>query len=214
MGVILAAGESRRLGTCKALVRLGEDPESTPLARLLVAARHLGARAGRSPLIVTGAQHEEIATHLAWLAERDPDLLGPSGPELVPNPRWREGRTGSVQRAVEARPGCDLCLAPVDVPRVPGEVFRGLARSWLEAGAPARGWLAPLREGARGRRFGHPVVAGRELLAELLAWPPERPLRALRAGARPLLALPVATDAVLEDLDGPADLAQMRRRPR
>ena len=39
--VILAAGASRRLGTPKALVALSDDPEDTPLARLLLSLIHI-----------------------------------------------------------------------------------------------------------------------------------------------------------------------------
>jgi CTP:molybdopterin cytidylyltransferase MocA len=55
-------------------------------------------------------------------------------------------------------------------------------------------------------------VLGRELARELLAWPRERPLRALRALADPLLALEVEDEAILDDLDTPEDLARLRER--
>jgi len=188
--VLLAAGASERLGTCKALVKLGG---ATPLERLLRA----GAGLDEAPaLVVTGAAHREIARRV------------PERCEVLFNPEWASGRTGGVALAARHRPGRDLCLAPVDVPLVPAEVFEALAERWAAAGAPERGWLAP----RRGERHGHPVIVGRALLGELAGFGPDRPLRELRALAVPLLSLEVAAEEILDDLDGPEDLAELRSR--
>ena len=133
---------------------------------------------------MTGAHHREIAAAL------------PDGVEAVENPDWRAGRTGGIARALARRPGRDLCLAP----------------AWEEAGAPAHGWLAPCFDEGGERRFGHPIVAGRELVARLAGWPPSRPLRELRELAEPLLAVAVDTRAILDALETPADLAALRGR--
>ena len=118
--VLLAAGGSRRLGVCKALVDLGGR---TPLARLLAAG---AACTGAPPLVVTGAHHDEIAA------------AAPPGVELVHNPRWAEGRTGGVALARVHRPGLDLVLAPVDVPLVPAAVFEALLLSLIHISEPTR----------------------------------------------------------------------------
>ena len=194
--VILAAGESARLGACKALVRLRRKEPATPLGLLLEA----GAVLDDAPLVVTGADHTRIAAAL------------PKGIEALENPAWAAGRTGGVARAALRRPGRDLCIAPVDVPLVPASVFAALAVAWHEAGAPARGWLAPWVERAGARRFGHPVIVGRELAAHLADWPPGRALRELRDRADPLLAVRVEAAEILDDLDGPEDLDALRRR--
>jgi len=195
--VVLAAGAGTRLGEVKALARLADRPGGTALELLLAAGAALGdARA----LVVTGGAHAAIAATL------------PPGVDVHPNERWNEGRTGSVRCAVSLRPERDLCLAPVDVPLVPAEVFSALAAEWSRRGAPARGWLGPfvLREGAR--RFGHPVILGRDLARDLKGFPAARPLSELRARAAPLLALEVGSAAILDDLDSPADLARLRAR--
>lgn len=201
--VVLAAGESRRLGACKALVRLGPDERSTPLALLLGAGAPVTAA---PPLVVTGADDADIraAAH-----------AGPEGIELAHNADWREGRAGSLRLAARLRPNQDLLVAPVDVPLVAPATFRALAERWVAAGRPARGWLAPRSSAAgaeRTGRFGHPVVIGRALAAELCGWPAERSLRLLREQAAPLLVLEVDDPAVLDDLDTPADLARLRQR--
>ena len=195
--VILAAGASSRLGQCKALVPI---TPRTPLDLLLDAGAVLG---GPPALVVTGADHEAIAAAAGGRAE------------IAWNPDWRAGRTGGVLLAARHRAGCDLCVAPVDTPLVPAEVFAALARAWLEAGSPSQGWAAPWvpAEGET-RAFGHPVLLGRELSLRIAETGPEPPLRALRALASPLLAVEVASPAILDDLDGPEDLRRLRTRPR
>ncbi len=190
--VVLAAGASRRLGLPKALAPL---PGGTPLARLVAAGRDLTPGAP-PPLVVTGAHHAELLA------------AAPEGVEIVRNPRWELGRTGGVRLARGRRAGQDLCLAPVDVPLVPREVFLLLAQAWERAGAPERGWLAP----RHGPSHGHPVVVGRGLLGELELLGDGTPLRRLRERAEPLLALEVPYPEVLDDLDTPADLARLVAR--
>lgn len=206
--VILAAGESRRLGTCKALVDLGGR---TPLERLLEAGRCMD---GAPPLVVTGAHHDAIASAL------------PAGVEVLQNPRWREGRTGGVALAADARAGLDLAIAPVDVPLVPRAVFEALLDWWLDLEDPAHAWLGPFvdvgRPGEPEPRFGHPVVVGQALLTDLRtdgkdfpARPSPNPihtLRDLRLRAREVVSVGVESAAILDDLDTPADLERLRRR--
>jgi CTP:molybdopterin cytidylyltransferase MocA len=198
--VLLAAGASRRLGTCKALVDL---TPSSPLELLLAA----GATLDDVPaLVITGRDHDLIAE------------AAPAGVEVLHNADWAAGRTGSVRAAALARPDLDLCLAPVDVPLVPSSVFAALAAAWTENGFPGRGWLAPRYIGTGAEdvphgAFGHPIVVGRDLLAEVGSVPPDTPLRALRGRAGPLFSVDVEAREVLDDLDRPADLERLRIRP-
>jgi CTP:molybdopterin cytidylyltransferase MocA len=201
--VILAAGASRRLGECKALVAI--TPRN-PLELLSSAGSVLDAA---TPLVVAGAHHEEIRAAL------------PAGLELAFNAAWEAGQSSSVSLARALRPGFDLCLAPVDVPLVPRAVFERLLRAWRAAGSPPRGWLAPFWSaermsviGSRDPTFGHPIVVGRELLAELAHLDRTATLRDLRGLADPLLAVEVASRAVLDDLDTPLDLERLRASAR
>lgn len=188
--VILAAGASERLGECKALVQIGA---TRPLDALLSAG---AALEDRQPLVIAGA-HFELLRRGA-----------PPGCEVAFNSAWRSGRTSGVALARELRPDGDLCLAPVDVPLVPREVFAALALAWKLAASPARGWLAPRVSVAGGARFGHPVIVGRGLLGELDV---AAPLHALRRRAEPLLDVEVTSERILDDLDTPADLERLRK---
>jgi CTP:molybdopterin cytidylyltransferase MocA len=188
--VILAAGASERLGQCKALARIGD---TTPLDALLSAG---AALVDARPLVISGADHAAIAA------------AAPASCEVAFNSSWQTGRTGGVALARELRADCDLCLAPVDVPLVPREVFAALAQAWLAAGSPPRGWLAPRVLENGNLRHGHPVIVGRELVREL---DPQAPLRELRWRATPLFDVDVASVRILDDLDTPADLERLRR---
>jgi CTP:molybdopterin cytidylyltransferase MocA len=156
------------------------------------------------PLVIAGADHDEIAA------------AAPRGVEVLFNPDWHTGRTSGVRLAAAHRPGLDLCLAPVDVPLVPAAVFLALRRAWIAAASPTRGWLAPCLASPPGGapRFGHPVVAGRGLLAELGSLAPDDPLRTLRERAEPLFSVSVPHPEILDDLDTPEDFRRLLRRSR
>ena len=194
MLVLLAAGASRRLGQPKALAQL---QGRSVLEHLLQAARpHT-----REPLIVAGAHITEISA------------AAPVGLDVLHNPDWERGRTGGLALAARRRPGADLLVAPVDVPRVPDCVFAALARAWCRAGAPPRGWLAPVLAGPSrlAGSYGHPLVLGASLLQELQERDPSTPLWELRAVAAPLLSVSVSRLEILDDLDTPEDLERLRR---
>ena len=193
--VVLAAGASRRLGTCKATVPIADRPA---IQHLLEAASALDSQ---PPLVVVGAQADLIRPCL------------PPRVECLANPNWRAGRTGSVALAARARPDADLLIAPVSCPLVPAATFDALSRHWDEAGSPEMGWLAPSLHPPGGPiRYGHPVLLGRALARRLLAWAPETPLRELRGEAAPLLSLSVETPEILDHVIGPEDLERLRQR--
>jgi len=193
--VILAAGASERLGRPKALV---EFDGVSVLARLCAAGRAVdGGRA----LALLGPHATELAPHL------------PPGCRRLDNPDWAAGRSGGVRLAARALPGRALLLAPVDVPLVPARVFEALTLEWARLGQPVQGWLAPRLAGTRPPAYGHPVVVGPGLLEALEGLPADVPLRELRARARPLASIEVFDPEILDDLDTPADLERLRRRP-
>ena len=146
-GLILSAGESRRMGTPKALL---EYRGETFLDRLV---RLLSARC--SPVIVVlGAGAAEIRARA-----RRPAVF-------ALNPEYRSGQTGSLQCGLRAVPaGADgVLFTLVDHPAVSPETIEAL----LAGGAMERPFVrVPRYRGARG----HPVWFARELIPEFLALP-------------------------------------------
>jgi molybdenum cofactor cytidylyltransferase len=115
-GVVLAAGESRRLGRPKQLVRTGGE---TLVARSVRLAQAVCGP--RQVLIVLGAHRREVELALGALA-----------PRVVVNAHWRDGLASSLRAGIEALPaGCAAALLlACDQPRVPEVALRALAQRW------------------------------------------------------------------------------------
>lgn len=156
--VILAAGAGRRIGGCKALLRLGAG------SFLSEVARRLEAGGAGNILAVLGHDAERVAR------------AAPESVEIVVNPRPDDGMLGSVLLGITAaeRLGAgSLLLLPVDHPLVePDTIARVVAA--LRAGEPI---VVPSHEGRRG----HPGGFARSVWPALRAAPPSRGARAVLA---------------------------------
>lgn len=197
--VILAAGQSSRLGEFKPLARLGDKSLLERAARLL---RQVG-----------------VADILAVAGHRAPETLAEAmrlGIRAVTNPEHATGMFSSVlaglraMAASEPRPDV-LFLLPVDVPLVRPHTLRLLLERFAASGEAPPAVLHPVFCGQRG----HPPLLRARHLPELLGWDGENGLRggleALgeRHGA---LDVPVADENILFDVDDQPALAEARRR--
>jgi molybdenum cofactor cytidylyltransferase len=150
--VVLAAGESSRMGRDKATLGYGG---STFLETIL---RTLGAAGVERVAVVLGHHAEEI---------RQAVNLGAT--EVVINRDYRRGQTSSLQAGIKALERPELkavvvCLA--DHPAVSAQTLRRLVDSFYESRAPV---VIPTYQGRRG----HPVVLARELFEELQSLRPD-----------------------------------------
>jgi molybdenum cofactor cytidylyltransferase len=128
IAIILAAGESKRMGQVKALLpaRNGQ----TFLSQLADRCR----KAGLMPLVVTGA-------HAAEIKRAHPKLW------QVVNRGWRKGQYSSVLAGLRAAAMARRVLIhPVDAPDVTAATFKKLART-----------KAPAACASFGGKSGHPV---------------------------------------------------------
>src|SRR6516225_4850122 len=151
-GIVLAAGESSRMGTDKA--RLGYK-NSTFLETIL---NTLGAAGVERMAVVLGHHAEEIRR-----------TMNLGGAEVAINRDYRRGQTSSLQTGLNALEGAELeavivCL--VDHPAVSAQTLRRLVDSFSESRAPV---VIPTYQGRRG----HPVVIGRPLFDELKSLGPD-----------------------------------------
>lgn len=147
-GLILAAGESSRMGTDKALLLY----RGRTFLEHILATLH---NAGIEQLTVVLGHHADEIQLAAKL----------TGTEVVVNQDYRRGQTSSLQAGLRAldRPAIQavvLCL--VDHPAVSTEVIRKLVAAFEQSAAPV---VIPTYQGQRG----HPALISRALFAELLA---------------------------------------------
>jgi molybdenum cofactor cytidylyltransferase len=160
VAVILAAGEARRMGRPKALLRLGE---STFLARTAATLHRPGVA---SVVVVLGHEADRIVAESGL----------PAGVELLRNPRPADGMLSSVLAglaAAEERSAEAILLQPVDHPLV--------APATVDAVLQALGSGAVVAVPSHGGRRGHPAGFARA------AWPALRSADP-RRGARMVLA--------------------------
>ncbi len=182
--VILAAGESRRMGQPKMLLPFGRSTVlETVIANVL-------ASPAEMTVVVLGAHRSRLIP----LVRRYPV-------EIVVNPEPARGMLSSVQaglRALPRAPGA-VFIMPGDHPAVPAAVFSALAEARARSG---RGLIVPVHQG----RGGHPLLIDLRYRAGIGRLNSEIGLRGLLA-LHPGDVLRLETDAagVLFDLDRPED---------
>lgn len=187
-GIVLAAGESRRMGSPKALLR-GAD--GVPLAARQAAVLRAGGCAAVA--VVLGAEIERIRRDLP------PDL------PTADNPRWAQGRAGSLQAGIAALPEADGYLfLPVDAVGVKSATVRATLAA--AEGDPAAIWR-PTHRGEKGNLLWVPRTAAQELSrlpvdARIDEW--------VRPRAR---TVDVDDPAILRNVNTPAEWAALAHEP-
>ena len=182
---ILAAGESRRMGSPKALVPF----RGVNFVEHLVNATH-HPRVGVTR-IVLGAGAEDIRAKL----KVDPAMI-------VVNPDWELGQLSSIHAAIRSLPeGTEgMILAPVDHPLVSANLVSQLIKKFDESG---RRIVLPTFHGRRG----HPVIFRAALYDELLAASPDVGARqVVWAHEQELGEVPTEEEGVVLNLNDPETL--------
>jgi molybdenum cofactor cytidylyltransferase len=184
-GILLAAGESRRMGFPKPLLRLNGETFLTHIARsMLGAVERL--------IIVLGAHADQIAA-----AVPADDRI-----TAVENTDYRLGQLSSIKlglAAVGAEASAAI-LHLVDHPTVRAETFIRLRAEYEKSGKP-------ILVARCGERRGHPVLFHRSVFDELERAPMEVGARAVvKAEDDRVIYVDVDDPGVLLDLDTPADL--------
>ncbi len=186
--ILLAAGESRRMGQSKALLPwLGTTLIAYQAEQLI--------RAGAQPIaVVLGAEAKRVAVPLRHFGELS----------LVSNPRYSLGKSTSIEAGVRALPSRidAVLLLAVDQPRR-AETLRRLIGAHLESHSLV---TIPVHQGRRG----HPPVISSTLLPALSTLPEEQQgLREMMRRYRPeTQEIPMESPEVLLDLNTPDDYHQ------
>jgi molybdenum cofactor cytidylyltransferase len=183
--LVLAAGQSRRMGAPKLNLPWGE---TTVLGQVLSTLLAAGLK---KIIVVTGAHPLQGI-----------EALAAQGVRAVFNPDYAQGEMlSSFQAGLRAvSPGCTAALLALgDQPQMEVDVVRAVVETY-QRDRPKL--LIPSYQ----MRRGHPWVVSRELWDEILRLEPPTSLREfLHAHAEEIQYLPVETETVLQDLDTPQD---------
>jgi len=150
-GLILAAGESSRMGQDKALLTYG----GRTFLEIIVATLH---EAGMERVVVVLGHHAEQIQGAVTL----------EGAEIVINRDYARGQTSSLQAGLRALESAELeavVLCLVDHPLISADTVQALVASFRRSGAPV---VIPTFQNQRG----HPVLIARTLFSALLSLDP------------------------------------------
>ena len=188
--LVLAAGESARMGTPKALLPLGRGTFLSVICGRLAAA-------GADELVVVLGAHAE--------AVRDAGVIPRA--RIVVNEAYRDGQLSSLQcglRSLSPAAGAAL-VTLVDHPLIEASTYRGLR----DAGGKAPDLIFVAEYGGRG---GHPVVFPRAVFDELFAAPRDGGARAVvRKDPSRVRRVPFDDPGIVADIDTPEDYEQIKR---
>lgn len=192
--IILAAGESTRMGRPKALL---PDPQGRPFVVRLV---DTFTAAGLSHIIVVaGSQAAAIS-----------DVLDAAAPRITPvvvtNPNPARGQVSSLWVGLDEaeRAGAEAVLVTlVDIPMVRAETVDRILSAWHEQ-------RASIVRPAFGSRHGHPVLFAKSVFAELRSAPLDEGARAVVHAHTPdVVDVDVSDEGCVTDIDTPADYQKL-----
>lgn len=192
--VILAAGDSTRMGSPKAALLTPDG--ATFVARVVTTLRDAGVD---DLVIVTGRHHDAVVESIA----RDHR----STTRIVRNPDPSRGQLSSLLTGMEivVTPQTDAMLTTlVDVPLVRVSTVTAVIDAWQRT-------RAPIVRPAIGDRHGHPVIFDRVLFDELRRAPLDAGAKSVvRAHEHEIVNVPVDDEGCVRDVDTPSDYEWMR----
>jgi molybdenum cofactor cytidylyltransferase len=186
--VLLAAGESRRMGEFKQLLPFGGKTFVACCVDNLLASR------ASEVVIVTGHRERDIQS-----------AIGSRPVRFAHNEDYRSGMSSSIKRGVQALSASArvVIIALVDQPQIGPGVFNQV----IEAYEKMRPLIVvPTYDG----RNGHPIAIDLSLKEQILAMDPNLGLRqVVHANAARVARVEVASEAVLIDCDFPEDYRRL-----
>jgi CTP:molybdopterin cytidylyltransferase MocA len=194
-GIVLAAGDSSRMGSPKALL---PAPDGQPFVVRIV--RTLAEAGVTDLVIVTGRHHDDVVRALGAATL-------PVVPQIARNPDPSRGPLSSIWAGMDAvvdGGSGGILMTLVDVPMVSASTVASVVAAW-------RRTRAPIVRPAIGDRHGHPVIFDRVLFAALRAAPIEAGAKSVvRAHARDILNVQVDDEGCLVDVDTPEEYRDLR----
>jgi molybdenum cofactor cytidylyltransferase len=190
--IILSGGDSRRMGSPKALLRFQNETFLDRLIRIFSKVCH--------PIIVVVGRH---ADPIRSGIERGRDVL------FAENPDPDRGMLSSLQCGLALAPQeAAAMFLPVDHPHLEESTIKILAARFRSDHAPV---TVPTYLG----EHGHPVCIAAAIVAELLALPPQaKASDVIHRHVANTVYIEVPDPAVVTDVDDPAAYAELLARSR
>lgn len=195
--IVLAAGQSKRMGKLKPLLKFADSAEAT-------SPREGGNDKTFLEHIISVLKHSEvdrITVVLGAEAETIRKSVDLSGTNIVINKNYQKGQLSSLIAAIRQSPqdtdAILLCL--VDHPFITEEVVNKIVRTFKETNSPI---IVPVFDKERG----HPTLFSKSLFHELLNAPQEQGARyVLYSNEDKILELDVSERGISTGIDTPAD---------
>jgi molybdenum cofactor cytidylyltransferase len=196
--ILLAAGESRRMGQPKMLLPWGETTVLGQVVRMFSAGLSEETDGPIHPdfeiLVVIGGARLIVEAELERLAGQYPL-------QIIYNSNYAlGGMVSSIQAGLSALgPETHAALIGLgDQPQVRAETVSKICTAFTQTGSPL---IIPSFQNRRG----HPWLAGRNLWPEILALPPSTSSRQFLDAHAGQIEYITADESILQDLDTPED---------
>jgi len=183
-GIVLAAGESKRMGQPKQLLPFGKQTLIETVVENVLQSQI------QKTVVVLGANKDEIAKKL--------DKYPVS---MIFNPRFKQGMLSSIQRGFEAiaKEASAVLIILGDQPTIPAWVIDSIIHTYRNTG---KGIVVPVFQ----MRRGHPVLFDCKYRDEVAALDAAVGLRALVHGhPDDVEEVAVESPAILKDIDYPEE---------
>lgn len=191
--MILAAGESRRMGKVKLLLPYGQTTMIEAVVRNALLSR------AEKTLVVLGANWQRIRTKISYLPVK-----------TTVNTHFRKGMLSSVQWGVKRLPSSSRAVVVMlaDQPAIPP----GLVDSLIEAyEREEKGLVIPVYQ----KKRGHPLLIDLKYRKDISRLHPGIGLRELlKLYPEDILEVPVADLSILRDIDDASDYRREAGRKR
>ena len=214
-GIILAAGESSRMGRDKALLPFRDTtfldhilsgflPRLEPVIVVLGCHAEAIRRSIREPVRETtgGSASRSEAVEVE---RSDTAPAERQGVRVVVNPDYKRGMLSSLQTGIAALPATAeaAMFTLVDHPDVRAETLDKLLAVYRETGARL---VIP----RMGEQRGHPVIAARSVLEEIARLSPDAsPKDVIRAHREETVLVEVEDPGILRDIDTPGEYERL-----
>jgi molybdenum cofactor cytidylyltransferase len=191
--IILAAGESKRMGQAKQLLNIGGK---ALLQRVLDSALE--------------SDVDEVILVLGHAADRILKEVDVRGAEVVVNPDYARGMITSIQEGLKAldKESEAFFIVLGDQPEIRPAVYSRLIREFRRA-RPSPGILLPAYQGKKG----HPALFSAKYVAESFAITGDVGFREIvRKHPEEVVLVEVDTPSILADIDTPEDYREYLRK--